>query len=69
MNQLPNLQELYLNNNEITKIENLDKLTNLQKLYSNNNETIHDKIEKLKTLTSFNDMIDLHELILKKNKE
>ena len=29
----PNITELYLSNNQISKIENLDKLTNLRVLY------------------------------------
>lgn len=38
INKLTNLQELYLNNNKITKIENLDKLQNLGNLVIFNNE-------------------------------
>jgi len=42
------IEELYLNDNEITKIENLENLSNLKVLYLNNNFIV--KIENLNSL-------------------
>ena len=43
-----NLKELYLNNNQITKIEGLENLINLKTLYLDNNQIT--KIVRLKNL-------------------
>jgi len=47
---LANLQVLYLDSNQISKIEGLDKLTSLQRLYLNDNQIT--KIEGLDNLTN-----------------
>ena len=58
-NHLINLKELWLNNNQITKIENIDKNINLQELYLYDNqitkiENIH-HLEKLEYFRLFDE--------------
>ena len=58
LDQVPNLNMLYLQKNQITVIENLSHLKKLKKLYlSNNKISVIENLEELKALTGrFNDI-------------